>query len=200
MSSEIDFVIKNLLNAKLRPNNRLGRFLQVNGGMLLHGPPGSGKSYLARAVGKVWSKADPDLQIRFVRGPELFNQFVGKTEESVRELFAEALENIVANKADSDTPLVQHLVIIDEIDSMFGSRGHDSTSPAADRATAMFISMMDDLDLRTNLFVIGTTNRFDLCDPAVIRPGRLGLHLEIAAMDTEDKVDVLRLYLEELEE
>lgn len=61
MSSEIDFVIKNLLNAKLRPNNRLGRFLQVNGGMLLHGPPGSGKSYLARAVGKVWSKADPDL-------------------------------------------------------------------------------------------------------------------------------------------
>lgn len=106
----------------------------------------------------------------------------------------------MATKADSDEKLVQHLIIIDEIDSMFGSRGADSTSPAADRATAMFISMMDDLDLRTNLFIIGTTNRFDLCDPAVIRPGRLGLHLEIAAMDTDDKVDVLRLYLEELEE
>ena len=72
MSNEIDFCIKNLLNAKLR-NNRIGRFLQINGGMLLHGPPGSGKSYLARAVGKVWTKADPSLKIRFVRGPELFN-------------------------------------------------------------------------------------------------------------------------------
>lgn len=95
---------------------------------------------------------------------------------------------------------MQHLIIIDEIDSMFGSRGVDSSSAAANRATAMFISMMDDLNLRSNLFVIGTTNRFDLVDPAVVRSGRLGLHLEVAAMDTNDKVDVLRLYLEYLEE
>ena len=81
---------------------------------------------------------------------------------------------------------------------MFGSRGSDSSTGTADRATAMFISMLDDLSLRANLFFIGTSNRFDLVDPAVIRMGRLGLHLEIAAMSTEEKVDILRLYFEQL--
>ena len=68
-------------------------------------------------------------------------------------------------------------MIIDEIDAMFGTRGMDSSGGAADRATAMFISMMDDIRLRKNLFVIATTNRYDMVDPAVSRSGRLGLHL-----------------------
>ena len=114
----------------------------------------------------------------------------------MRELFKKALENL--QDQDEGAELRQHLVIIDEIDSMFGSRGVDSSSAAADRATAMFIAMMDEVKLRQNHFVIGTTNRFDLVDPAVIRKGRLGLRLEIAAMDTEDKVEVMRLYLEQL--
>lgn len=75
-------------------------------------------------------------------------------------------------------------MIIDEIDSMFGTRGLDKSTGAADRATAAFISGMDDLRLRQNLFFIGTTNRYDLVDPAVVRSGRLGLHLQIAAMTT----------------
>ena len=79
---------------------------------------------------------------------------------------------------------------------MFGLRGSDSSTGTTDRATAMFISMMDDLSLRANLFFIGTSNRYDLVDPAVIRKGRLGFHLEIIAMGTDDKVDILRLYLE----
>ena len=59
----------------------------MDGGLLLHGPPGTGKTLLAHTIGKVWKKVDKDLEIRTVRGPELFNSFVGKTEESVRELF-----------------------------------------------------------------------------------------------------------------
>jgi len=99
--------------------------------------------------------------------------------------------------AEGKAELRQYLVIIDEIDAMFGTRGNDTSSAAADRATAMFISMMDDQSLRSNLFVIGTTNRFDLVDLAVSRKGRLGLHLEIAAMELGDKVEVLMLYLEQ---
>ena len=188
MSVEVDFVLRHLFQAKLLTNPGLAKFCQVNGGMLMHGPPGSGKSFLARAIGRVWKRVDQTLQVRFVHGPELFNELVGKTEEAVRDLFNEAREN----------PNEQHLVIIDEIDAMFGARGHDSSSGATDRATAMFISMMDDLSLRENLFFIGTTNRFDLVDSAVVRKGRLGLHLEIAAMSTEDKVDLLKLILEML--
>jgi SpoVK/Ycf46/Vps4 family AAA+-type ATPase len=78
---------------------------------------------------------------------------------------------------------------------MFGTRGSDSTSGAADRATASFISMMDKKELRSNLFFIGTSNRYDLVDPAVIRKGRIGFHLEISALNTEEKLDILRLNL-----
>ena len=72
MSSEIDFIIKNLFYLKLN-QHKLAKQCQVNGGLLMHGPPGSGKSYLARAVGNVWKRVDPYLSIRIVRGPELFN-------------------------------------------------------------------------------------------------------------------------------
>ena len=82
---------------------------------------------------------------------------------------------------------------------MFCKRGSDSSSGTADRATASFISMMDNRQLRTNLYFIGTSNRYDLVDPAVIRKGRLGLHLEIAAMNTDDKEDILRIYLDQAE-
>ena len=164
----------------------------------MHGPPGTGKTLLARAVGNIWKQFDSRLHIELVSGPQLFNQFVGETEKAVRNLFKKALDNL-ADHDEFGAELIQHLVIVDEIDSMFGCRGVDSSSPAADRAAAQFISMMDDLRLRQNHFIIGTTNRFDLVDPAVIRPGRLGLHLEMVAVDIEDKVDIIKLYLEQLQ-
>ena len=68
--------------------------MQVNGGILIHGPPGTGKSFFARAIGNVWSRADKNLKKSFIRGPELFNELVGKTEESVRLLFKDAINNL----------------------------------------------------------------------------------------------------------
>ena len=176
MSKEIDFVLRNIFLVKLKLSEKLAKFCLVNAGLILHGPPGSGKSFLARAISRVWQQVDSQISVRFVRGPELFNQYVGKTEENVRGLFDEALENLQLYD-EKKVELRQHLIIIDEIDSMFGVRGSDASSQAVDRATAMFISMLDDLDLRQNLFIIGTTNRFDLIDPAIARKGRLGHHL-----------------------
>ena len=74
--------------------------------------------------------------------------------------------------------------VLDAIDAIFNARGRDTFSDAADRTTDMFISTMDDLNLRSSLFFIGTSNRFDLVDPAIVRKDRLGLSLEIAATDT----------------
>ena len=68
--------------------------LQVNAGLLLHGPPGTGKSFFARAIGSVWKRSNPELRIRLIRGPELFSEFVGKTEEAVRSVFDGALKNL----------------------------------------------------------------------------------------------------------
>lgn len=138
--------------------------------------------------------ADPELRVRRIHGPELFSELVGKTEQSIRDLFKEAQENH-DNHEKGESPLYQYLIIIDEIDAMFGTRGKDLSSGVADRSTASFISMMDKLHLRKNLFFMATTNRYDMVDPAVSRQGRLGLHLEIAALENHDKLDILRLAL-----
>ena len=95
MTSEKDFIMKNIFLPK--KNLRLAK-LQDNAGLLLHGPPGTGKSFLARAIGNVWLRSDSGLKISFVRGPELFSELVGKTEENVRLLFAEALQDLDYNQ------------------------------------------------------------------------------------------------------
>ena len=127
MTIEIDFVIKNLFLSKLK-GKKLNQFCQVNAGMIIHGPPGTGKTNIAEGVGKVWRKYDPKLEIRHVRGPELFDSYVGNTEEKIRDLFKDAIENLEERKISEAVPLTQHLIIVDEIDAMFGLRGGDSST------------------------------------------------------------------------
>ena len=201
MRREIDFVRQNLFSVKTNPSlaQQLIQLGTYNNGILFYGPPGTGKTYLAEATAKVFQLVDPDLIVRRVRGPELFNQMVGGTETAVRELFAPALESFAKHQDNPEIKLQQHLIVIDEVDSLFGKRGSDQSNSAGDRATAQFISMIDDRNLRQNLFFICTTNRIDMIDSAVLRSGRLGLHLEISAMDTEGKADILKLALERLQ-
>ena len=90
----------------------------------------------------------------------------------MRGLFKNSLVNLNSGEA-----LQQHLIIIDEIDSLLALRKSDASSGVVDRATCSFLTALDNPDIRTNTFVIGTTNRPELIDPAVIRPGRLGAHL-----------------------
>ena len=94
MLREINFVIQNLFSIKTNPSlaQQLIQLGTYNNGILFYGPPGTGKTYLAEATAKVFQRVDPDLIVRRVRGPELFNQMVGGTETAVRELFAPAIE------------------------------------------------------------------------------------------------------------
>ena len=120
MTREVEFMMKNLFLPKFNPvlQQRLASMGVINGGMLLYGPPGSGKTFLCNKTAEVWRMADPDLRVRHVHGPELFSELVGSTEKAVRELFSEAQENY-ENHMRGESQLHQYLVIIDEIDSMF---------------------------------------------------------------------------------
>ena len=97
MTHEIGFVMENLFTPKF--SAKLARYGMANGGMLLYGPPGTGKTCLAHAIESVWRRADPNLVAKTVKGPELFSELVGKTEENVRGLFKDSEANLNSGEA-----------------------------------------------------------------------------------------------------
>lgn len=156
-------------------------------GILLHGPPGTGKTLIARQIGKVLNSHEPKI----VNGPEILNKFVGQSEENIRNLFKDA-EAEFKSKGDASQ---LHVIIFDEIDAICrqrGSRG-DSTG-VGDSVVTQLLSKLDGVDQLDNILVIGMTNRFDLIDEALLRPGRLELHLEISLADEPGRLDILRIH------
>lgn len=156
-------------------------------GILLHGPPGTGKTLIARQIGKVLKAHEPKI----VNGPEILNKYVGQSEENIRNLFKEAEAEL---KAKGDASQL-HVIIFDEIDAICkqrGSRG-DSTG-VGDSVVTQLLSKLDGVDQLDNILVIGMTNRFDLIDEALIRPGRLELHLEIGLPDEAGRREILNIH------
>ncbi|KAM5345791.1 hypothetical protein ACJ41O_011652 [Fusarium nematophilum] len=143
-------------------------------GCLLWGPPGCGKTLVAQAVAN-------EAQASFIaiKGPELLNKYVGESERAVRELF---------NRARSSSPCILYF---DEMDSLVPNR--DSTSSEAGaRVVNALLTELDGVQDRTGVFVIGTTNRPDMIDPAILRPGRLSVRLFIDLPTPDERVDILR--------
>ncbi|WP_123539191.1 CDC48 family AAA ATPase [Halosimplex salinum] len=147
-------------------------------GVLMYGPPGTGKTLLAKAIAN-------EAQSNFIsiKGPELLNKFVGESEKGVREVF---------EKARSNAPTV---VFFDEIDSIAGERGGQSTdSGVGERVVSQLLTELDGLEELEDVVVIATTNRPDLIDSALLRPGRLDRHVHVPVPDEEGRRKILEVH------
>ena len=162
-------------------------------GMLLHGPPGTGKTLIARKLAKFLKAAEPKV----VNGPEVLNKYVGQAEENIRNLFADAEKD--EKTLGENSPL--HVVIFDEIDSICKSRGstRDGTG-VHDSIVNQLLSKIDGVDSLNNILLIGMTNRKDLIDEALLRPGRLEIHVEISLPDESGRVEILNIHTKSMRE
>eukprot|EP00672_Neobodo_designis_P019068 CAMPEP_0174828162 /NCGR_PEP_ID=MMETSP1114-20130205/1169_1 /TAXON_ID=312471 /ORGANISM="Neobodo designis, Strain CCAP 1951/1" /LENGTH=729 /DNA_ID=CAMNT_0016061873 /DNA_START=36 /DNA_END=2225 /DNA_ORIENTATION=- len=156
-------------------------------GMLLFGPPGTGKTLIARKIGEILNCREPTI----VNGPEIFSKYVGQAEENVRKLFA-AAEAEQAAKGDRSS---LHLIIFDEFDAICKQRGavRDSTG-VADNVVNQLLSKIDGVNRLNNVLLIGMTNRKDLIDEAILRPGRFEVHVEIGLPDEKGRHEILRIH------
>lgn len=157
-------------------------------GVLLFGPPGTGKTLIARQIGKMLNTRPPKV----INGPEVLNKYVGQSEENVRKLFADA-EKEYKEKGDESG---LHIIIFDELDAVCRQRGSGSGggTGVGDNVVNQLLSKLDGVDQLNNLLLIGMTNRMDMIDEALLRPGRLELHVEISLPDEAGRVQILKIH------
>ncbi|KAA8895380.1 P-loop containing nucleoside triphosphate hydrolase protein [Sphaerosporella brunnea] len=160
-------------------------------GILLYGPPGTGKTLIARQIGKALQAREPKI----VNGPEILNKYVGQSEENIRKLFADA-EKEYKEKGDESG---LHIIIFDELDAICKQRGtkNDGTG-VGDTVVNQLLSKMDGVDQLNNVLIIGMTNRKDMIDEALLRPGRLEVHIEISLPDENGRRQILGIRTKEL--
>ncbi|WP_055492994.1 proteasome ATPase [Streptomyces sp. TP-A0356] len=166
-------------------------------GVLLYGPPGCGKTLIAKAVANSLAKKVAEVTglaagksfFLNIKGPELLNKYVGETERQIRLVFQRARE-----KASEGTPVI---VFFDEMESLFRTRGSGVSSDVENTIVPQLLAEIDGVEGLQNVVVIGASNREDMIDPAILRPGRLDVKIKIERPDAEAAKDIFGKYLTE---
>lgn len=163
-------------------------------GLLLYGPPGTGKTLIARQIGKMLNVKEPKI----VNGPEMLSKYVGSSEENIRNLFKEAEAEYKAKGENSQL----HIIIFDELDSVFKQRGgarSDGTG-VGDNVVNQLLAKMDGVEQLNNILIIGMTNRLDLIDNALLRPGRFEIQIEISLPDEKGRKEILLIHTKKMKD
>jgi len=186
LSKEMNIFFRRAFASRLVPP-QVARQLGVKHvkGVLLHGPPGTGKTLIARAFGKILNAHEPII----VNGPDLLNKYVGESEANVRKLFQPAEEEF-REKGDKSR---LHIIVLDEFDTLVRSRGA-SQSSIGDGVVNQFLAKIDGYHELNNLLLIGMTNRLDLIDEGIRRPGRFEVEIEIGLPDATGRVEILKIH------
>jgi transitional endoplasmic reticulum ATPase len=150
-------------------------------GVLLFGPPGTGKTLLAKAVA-----TESEANFISVRGPEIFNKYVGESEKAIRDVF---------KKARQTAPCV---LFFDEIDAIMGARGKRDDTGVSQRIVNQFLAELDGMQTLQNVLVIGATNRADMLDPAVLRPGRFDAIVFVPPPDRDARLEILKVHTKDM--
>jgi len=176
--SKVKMQLREAVEAPLKyPEVFEGMGIRAPKGVLLFGPPGTGKTLLAKAVA-----TETEANFISVRGPEVFNKYVGESEKAVREFF---------RKARQVAPCV---LFFDEIDAILGARGMRDDSGVSQRIVNQFLAELDGMQSLQNVLVIGATNRADIIDPAALRPGRFDTIVFVPPPDRDARVDILKVH------
>ena len=195
LTTQIDMIRDSVELPFLHPELFKEYELKPPKGILLYGPPGCGKTLIAKAVANSLAKKTAELRgvgegksyFLNIKGPELLNKFVGETERQIRVIFQKAREH-----ASAGTPVI---VFFDEMDSLFRTRGSGVSSDVENTIVPQLLAEIDGVETLENVIVIGASNREDMIDPAILRPGRLDVKIKIERPNAPAANDIFKIYL-----
>jgi vesicle-fusing ATPase len=188
LDTEFSAIFRRAFASRIFPPGLIEKLgIQHVKGILLYGPPGTGKTLIARQIGKMLNARDPKV----INGPEVLNKYVGQSEENIRKLFVDA-EKEYKEKGDESG---LHIIIFDELDAVCKQRGStNSGTGVGDSVVNQLLSKLDGVDQLNNILLIGMTNRMDMIDDALLRPGRLEVHMEISLPDEHGRQQILKIH------
>lgn len=194
LDDEFSVIFRRAFASRIFPPNLIEQLgiMHVKG-ILLYGPPGTGKTLIARQIGKMLQAREPKV----INGPEVLNKYVGQSEENIRKMFADAEKEYKEKGDESEL----HVIIFDELDAVCKQRGSSSGGTGVgDSVVNQLLSKLDGVDQLNNILLIGMTNRKDMIDDALLRPGRLEVQVEISLPDEKGRAQILKIHTGKMRE